>query len=257
MFGRTFSFWRRLAGKTDDASVATERRLWVRYPAAARTNVQSAEDPVPQNRVSAKVRDISVGGANLLVDQRFDVGQMVSVELPRGQDAAPATVLACVVRAEPQTDGEWALGCVFSRELTDEDFAGFGAQRDEPVSDKPLSDEAVSDEPMPDEHMPKDQRAWARFRADLRARFQKISDLDNRTYLARVLNLSASGVGLEVTTRTDAGALLSVDFIGVDGSVARTILSCVVHVTARSSGVWALGCNFIRELSEEDLSLFV
>jgi hypothetical protein len=237
MFGRTFSFWRRLAGKTDDANVAADRRLWVRYPAEARTNVLPAGEPVPQNRVSAKVRDISVGGANLLVDRRFDPGEMVSVELPRGADREAATVLACVVRAEPEGDGEWTLGCVFARELSAEDFKGFGAE--------------------PDRGASTDQRAWTRYAANLRAKFQKTGDPDNRTYVARVLNLSASGVGLEVTTRTDAGELLSVDLIGADGSVARTILSCVVHVTCQSTGVWHLGCNFIRELGDEDLELLV
>ena len=37
----------------------------------------------------------------------------------------------------------------------------------------------------------------------------------------------------------------------------RTILACVVHVTTQASGEWALGCNFIRELSEEDLKALV
>ena len=33
-----------------------------------------------------------------------------------------------------------------------------------------------------------------------------------------------------------------------------TILACVVHVTVRSEREHILGCNFIRELSEEDLA---
>jgi hypothetical protein len=239
MFGRTFSFWRRLVGKTPPApeEVNADRRLWVRYPADLKTNVQLAGGPVAENRVSAQVRDISLGGANLLVDHLFETGQLVSLELPQGGNADKHTVLACVVRVIPEAPGRWALGCVFSRELTDEDLQGFGAKRVRP----PTSD----------------QRTWMRFPTNIKANYLNIGDPENRVYSAQVLNLSASGVGLHVTSAVDAGALLSVDLISADGKVVRTILACVVHVTTQSAGGWALGCNFIRELSEDDLKALI
>jgi len=43
----------------------------------------------------------------------------------------------------------------------------------------------------------------------------------------------------------------------VDGKVARTMLACVVHVTTQTSGPWALGCNFIRQLTEEELKSLI
>src|ERR1700682_3884194 len=100
MFERTFSFWRRLVGMTPAPTDAeADRRLWVRFPADLKTNVQLAGGAVQENRVSARVRDISVGGANLLVDRPFETGQMLSLELPQVGNEDSRTVLACVVRA--------------------------------------------------------------------------------------------------------------------------------------------------------------
>jgi hypothetical protein len=239
MFGRTFSFWRQLVHKTQPLTMdaQTDRRLWVRFPADLQTNVQLEEGPVAENRVSAKVRDISHGGANLLVERPFEVGQMLTLELPQESPEDSHTVLACVVRVFPAGAGQWALGCIFSRELSADDLEGFEA--------------------TPVRQAPSDQRTSTRYTTNLGANFQKIGDPDNLTYSAQVLNVSASGVGLEVTLVVDAGALLSVDLRAADGKVVRTILACVVHVTTLARGRWALGCNFIRELSEEDLEALV
>ncbi len=237
MFERTFSFWRRLVGKPSAPSqeAPAERRLWVRYPANVQTAVQVADRSIPQQRFQAQVRDISLGGANLVVDSPFESGQMLSVELPCYEGAETHTVLACVVRSENE-NGHWALGCVFSRELTDEDLQGFGARRER--------------------HPHSDQRTWMRFRTDRRAIFQKVGGVENQNFTAQVINLSASGVGLCVAIPVDNGTLLSVRLEGSDGE-ARTILACVVHVAHQEGGDYALGCNFIRELSEEDLKALV
>jgi c-di-GMP-binding flagellar brake protein YcgR len=241
MFERTFSFWRRLVNKVHPSQVpaSQERRLWVRYPAELQTNVQlAAEAETAQpTRFSVSVRDISLGGANLLADRAFETGQMLGIELPQAGKDESHTVLACIVRVVPEGPGQWALGCVFSRELTDEDLEGFGAKRVR--------------------HPPSDQRTWMRFVTKLKANFQKVGDPENRTYSGQVLNLSASGVGLDVKVAVDAGTLLSVDLIGTEGKVIRTILACVVHVTTKSAQEWSLGCNFIRQLSEEDLKALI
>ncbi len=240
MFGRTFSFWRRLVGRDVPASdeANADRRLWVRYPADLHTNVQLAGGAVLENRISAEVRDISLGGVNLVVGQSFNTGQLLSVELPHIGDADRHTVLACVVRVVLEGPGAAVPGCVFSRELTEEGpVEGFGAKRVR--------------------HAPSDQRTWMRFATRLTATYQKIGAADTENHSAQVINVSASGVGLLVTAEVEAGALLSVDLTSTDGKFVRTILACVVHVSTQSNGSWALGCNFIRELSEEDLKALI
>jgi hypothetical protein len=125
------------------------------------------------------------------------------------------------------------LGCTFARELSEDDLEAFGARRER--------------------HGPADQRTWVRFATDVKASYQLIAGEGAAPKPAKVVNLSASGVGLLVAEAVENGALLSVELHAGQGDFTRTMLSCVVHVTARPAGEWALGCNFIRSLSEEDL----
>src|SRR5438876_588460 len=133
MFERTFTFWRRLIGaaaapatKTATA-VEDDRRLWGRFPTDLQGHVEVAERGT-RDRLLADVRDLSLGGANLLVDQPLPAGQMLTLELPTGKGEVH-NVLACVVRATPGDEGKWSLGCVFARELTGADLNRFGAQK--------------------------------------------------------------------------------------------------------------------------------
>ena len=266
MFERTFTFWRRWVGQDEicDAATATavaeqptdERRLWVRYPSDIKTDVHLV-DPTAHDRMSAQVRDISRGGASLVLDRELPPGQLLNLELPRADAEGAQTVLACVVRCGAAEAGSWIVGCVFSRELTDEDLAGCGARRQRPHAD--------------------DQRNWIRFDCNLTAQIQKIGGPDEAWHKVQVLNLSASGIGLLSERFLDAGALLNVELSGRAASGARTILACVVHVTERGAGErsagersagehgagehgaqqWALGCNFIRELNDEDFQALI
>jgi hypothetical protein len=228
-----FSFWRRLVGKGDPPSPedATERRLWVRYPADMKTSVQlnGKAEPV---RMSVVVRDISLGGANLLIDRSFAPGAMLRIELPRSSSGDTLEVLACVVRVDDEGEGHWSIGCVFSRELTDQDLEGFGARKVR--------------------HDAKDKRVWMRFPVDLRARIQKVGATVNPLHDGQILNLSPSGVCILVKDQIETGTLLSVDMVNPAGEVVKTMLSCVVHVTGHPEGTFSLGCNFIRQLQEEE-----
>jgi len=238
MFERTFSFWRRLVGKNAPVAEAgqDERRVWVRYPAKIKTTI-SVNGMVEPTRSAAAVRDISLGGANLVVDREFAAGSMLTLELPRTSQGERHEVLACVVRVVLESPGVWSLGCVFSRELTDQDLEGFGAKRVRPD--------------------PPDQRIWKRFSVTLRARIQKVGPLDAPIHEGKILNLSPSGIGVLVNTNIEAGALLSVDLIDNAKETVKTILACVVHVTEHANGERSLGCNFIRQLQEEEVNVLI
>ena len=240
MFERTFSFWRRLVkGGNDsttnlDGAAADERRLWIRYPADLETNVQLSPRTLPI-KSPARIRDLSRGGANLLLDHEVQPGQVIHLEIPHPTEG-DFSILACVVRAQREPSGKWALGCVFARELPQDDLQELGASRVR--------------------HAPEDKRIWMRFPTALRASFNPISAHDGPAIEAEVYNLSANGVGLLVTGRIEPGVLLNVKLTSHDRVVTRTLLSCVVHVSQRE-GQWALGCNFIRELSDEDLRAMI
>jgi len=233
MFERTFSFWRRLVGKSESRSQRDEeRRLWVRYPADLATTVQPTANGSAL-RISSRIRDISRGGVNLLVDHEFEAGELITIELPLADRDDTQSVLACIVRVTRE-DGQWALGCVFSHELADDDLEGLGGRRVK--------------------HEASDKRTWMRFETNIHARFQKVGDPANKAFAAKILNVSASGVGLQASERIEPGVLLSVDLLDSHDAVRRTMLACVVHVSREGDGEWALGCNFIRSLSEADLS---
>jgi hypothetical protein len=235
MFERTVSLWRRLIGSRPrlvSPDNPDDRRVWVRFPADLETTCRpaGADDP---SCFSAVVRDISGGGLSLSTDRAFAPGDLLTVELPGPDTQAAYAVLACVVHVNHQGDGQWVLGCTFSRELSDDDLAPFGARRSKP--------------------QPSDQRTWDRYTVEVHAGYQLALDGGSEEHPARVLNISPTGVGLLVEAPVAAGTVLSLRLRSPSGSTDKTMLSCVVHVNRQAEGEWALGCNFISELSESEL----
>ena len=236
MFERSLSLWRRLTGSRPGGRAAgaggDDRRVWVRFQADLTTTCRPAGDAAAA-RLSAVVRDISVGGLSLAVDRSFVPGDLLTIELPGPQGQGNYAALACVVHVRQEADGRWLVGCTFSRELSDEDLEPFGARRLRP--------------------QPSDQRTWVRYPCDVQATYQIVSAPEPEPRPAKVLNISASGVRLLVRQPLEAGTLLSVALTSPSGSSGKMMLSCVVHVSPEGDGEWGLGCNFITELSEADL----
>jgi c-di-GMP-binding flagellar brake protein YcgR len=236
MFERTVSLWRRLVGprsqRSATSSTAEDRRVWVRHPVELETTYRAASDADP-TRFAAVVRDISGGGLSLLADREFTPGELLSVELPGPTEENSYSALACVVHVAPQAEGQWLVGCTFARELSDEDLAAFGARRSRP--------------------QPSDQRSWERYACNVQAIYQLATDPFAGPCQAQVLNISASGVGLLVDHAIENGTLLSVNLRPTAGGAGKMMLACVVHVGRDGEGQWALGCNFITELTESDL----
>jgi c-di-GMP-binding flagellar brake protein YcgR len=232
MFERTRTFWRRLLGRPGQTATATLEG----YPADLETVYKPTGAP-SSTRLSTRVRNISLGGINLVGNRPFEPGELLTVELPGASEETCCNVLACVVHCAEEQAGEWSLGCTFSRELTDDDLANFGARRERPDAS--------------------DQRQWRRFPASVTANYQFVALADARQYPAKVLDISATGVALSVEREIENGTLLSVELHNADGTAECTMLACIVHVTRQASKEWSLGCNFIRSLSEEDLKALV
>lgn len=234
MLQRILSLCRRLVGGSANTAKADndERRVWVRFPSKAEAVVKPMNNGV-DTRLSARVRNVSRGGVSLIANKAFEPGDMISVELPGGNQAESDTVLACIVHVHATADKQWTLGCTFSEELTEDELEAFGAKKERPS--KP------------------ENRAWKRFGCDVKANYSLVSDATKKSWPAQVVNISAGGIGLTVHQAVEAGALLSLDLTNLGGKESRTILVCVVHVIARMGGEWVLGCNFIHELSEADM----
>jgi hypothetical protein len=234
MLQRALRSWGRFVGwpSKPAPAVLEERRVWLRYPCNLQTTVQPAN--VPETvRLSGRVLDISRGGIKLRVNQPFEPGALLSVDLPGENGTSSSTVLAYVVRVAAQPGSEWSVGCTFATELGDEDLQLFGAKRQKA--------------PEPD------QRTWVRFSCNARASFQVMRGHEPQALPAKVLNLSPTGICLLAGLAVDVGSLLSVELHGARGQAALTIMASVVRVTAQAGNEWGLGCNFIRELNDHEL----
>jgi hypothetical protein len=236
MLGLSTTLWRQLVGWPDQiasaapaASAGVERRIWVRTPSEATATFQQGVG-TDDGRFSAQVRNISRGGINFLAEQHFESGAILSVELP-GTDGRSYTVLACVAHVTAEAEGQWAVGCRFSCELGDADLRAFAAATVAPAETE--------------------QRKWVRFRSKARASYALVAANEESRQQAQVINLSANGVALCLEQSVQAGALLNLELHGPTSS--RIILACVVRVEPEAEGLWLVGCNFIRDLTDQEL----
>jgi hypothetical protein len=209
----------------------TERRLWVRHVCEVETILQPTDraDSAP---LSAKVRDISRSGIHLVVERPFQTGEFLSIDLPGFEDHPASTVLSYVVRAAKRPEGDWALGCTFASELTDEDLGPFGAKRIRSA--------------------PPDNRRWVRSPCNVQATFQTARYPAASAEPARVLDISASGCGLALAGAAEVGTLLSLQLSSSQGLAGLTILASVVRVS-EVNGERVVGCTFLRDLKEREL----
>jgi hypothetical protein len=215
-----------------------DRRVWGRASCDVETTCQRAGDPnAPW--LTARVRNISQGGIGLTVPQPFSLGALLSVTLPgRPGTDEPTEVLACVVRCDPaEQAGRFDLGCTFAGTLSDDDLARFGAHR------------ACGG--------PDDKRQFVRYACHAGAAYQIVRPpAPTPLAAAKVLDISASGIALEVSELLHVGDLLSLD-LSRDGEVVLTTLASVTRTATGHDGKHLIGCNFIRELSEDVVTRLV
>src|SRR5437879_1582081 len=72
-------------------------------------------------------------------------------------------------------------------------------------------------------------------------------------WAAVISDVSPGGIRLIVRRRFEPGAGLGIELPGGDGEEPYTVLAKVIHVRALPDSAWALGCQFISELSEEEV----
>jgi CheY-like chemotaxis protein len=112
-----------------------ERRARVRYLCHLTGSCQPVGQPTTGETWIGKLRDISTNGLCLLINRRFEVGTLLTIEIPRPNrlryqvpngNAFPehgVLLLSRVVRvAQEPFDGEWEIGCSLPRELSHEEL---------------------------------------------------------------------------------------------------------------------------------------
>jgi hypothetical protein len=237
MFKQTAAtLWRRLTSRRQvpEASVAAaaqedDRRTHGRQPTDVPTRCAQADNPSAVFEV--RVRNVSPGGVKVILDHPLTPGTLLTLNLPAQQGTEETTVLACVVHCTEASQGEWLAGCSFSGQLDVDDLVRFGARPSNPA----------------------DHRAFDRRPCNVSARCLLVGGEAEGAWDARVLNISPAGMAVHVTRDIPNGSLLSAQLQGTPGRAPLTILACVVHVANQTDGAHVLGCNFIRELRDEDL----
>ncbi|MGE3803278.1 MAG: PilZ domain-containing protein [Gemmataceae bacterium] len=206
-----------------------ERLAWIRPCGEAQ--------PGESNLAPAIVQDISLGGISFSVSRSIPSGMLLKVELPSfARD--PIELLARVLHVRSQPGGaNWLLVCCFARELTDEVLQQFGARRERPEKD--------------------DGRSWVRFPCAADTTVHVVLAAEPTEWHARIVNISAGGVGLIVPGVLEGGTLLNLDLRDPSNQQEpRTILIRVVHCDPEDNA-YRLGCTFVDELKDEDLRLLM
>jgi hypothetical protein len=96
-----------------------EQRAWARFPCQARAVVTPLRQGQAQASCPATVLNFSASGIALLAPLAWSVGDLLSIELRRGDGPALLTTLASVVRTT-ERNGDHLAGCNFIHELPDE-----------------------------------------------------------------------------------------------------------------------------------------
>jgi c-di-GMP-binding flagellar brake protein YcgR len=238
MLASSVTFWRWLTGQpvalaavSESDEAGAERRVWLRYVANLSIRCEQVNGEADAG-VLASVCDLSRGGMQMIAPRRFEPGSMISVELPAAREDRSLAVLACVIRTQPHGESDWLMGCRFASELNEQQLQAFGAARARPK------------EP--------DARGWARFPCEAKAFFQRVTSPDQAHLAARLLNISVGGMAILTQEEVVLGELLNTELHDPNDQLLVTILACVVHSQKIADG-HLLGCNFIRELTDEDI----
>jgi len=81
--------------------------------------------------------------------------------------------------------------------------------------------------------------------------------LDHAWWLARVVDISTTGIGVILRQKFPEGTLLTVELQNSAGDVSRTLQTRVIHTTPHPEGGWVSGCVFVNPLTEADLKTFL
>lgn len=208
-----------------------ERRAAVRVPVEAQALCRrhSEEHAEPW---CAGIRDVSSIGVGLVLPVSLDVGTLLQVELSNKNGAKIRSMLARVVHSEKENETEcsWLVGCAFLSELDEGQLRTLQAQRVRPAR--------------------QDGRRWLRFPCHVETVCYTSETIPGERRCARILNVSAGGIGLLLPCQFSEGTLLQLE---IPSEAARLALIRVIRVVEHSAGGWFLGCEFADQLGAEEL----
>lgn len=101
-----------------------------------------------------------------------------------------------------------------------------------------------------------ERRIAVRHVSSLEAVSRPLDAQDTLSWGAQVRDVSAAGIGLTICYPFKPGTYLAIDLQkGTAG--ARTLLARVVHAQDQADGTWAIGCEFVKQLTPSDVDLLL
>jgi hypothetical protein len=101
-----------------------------------------------------------------------------------------------------------------------------------------------------------ERRSSERHLCSLEATSQVAESAQTVSWGAVVNDISPGGLNLTLCYPFRLGTFLSIDLQSANGMV-RSLMVRVVHVHDRKDGMWRLGCEFLKPLSDDDIELIV
>jgi hypothetical protein len=116
----------------------------------------------------------------------------------------------------------------------------------------------VSERPHHAEHSSQaaeaERRAWVRYPSAQESVCQPYTqDKGELCWPAQIRDISTGGVKLLMTRRFEPGTVLSVELTAGAESLVRLPVARVRRVRAGQGGGWVIGCQFLTQLSDEEL----
>jgi hypothetical protein len=104
-----------------------------------------------------------------------------------------------------------------------------------------------------------ERRAFVRYGSEAEVFCRPSGAMRDAGWVAKVHNISLTGIGLLLRHRFQPGTALVVELQSASGSERCTLPARVVHATPvrlRDHPYWLIGCEFYRELADHELEAF-
>jgi hypothetical protein len=141
-------------------------------------------------------------------------------------------VLACVVRATASENGEWALNCSFSADLSEEDWRIFNLEPPVPEAER---------------------RSVIRYICHAVVTYEVVGGTAEQRGSAPCVDISTGGVGFPIPGPIELGCLLHLELHDRARRRVAVMLASAVSTRRTADGHHFIGCNFMGELADAQL----
>jgi hypothetical protein len=178
------------------------------------------------------VRDISMDGIGLAINEPFPIGAILTIELPAPNGLAPRLLRVKNARQNPGNTW-WTVGCAFAQSLT-------------------LEEVEFLRKKTPFLVPPRERRSKVRHTTRLKQPCRVLRMTIEGPWPLSIRNVSETGIGLIGERPFKAGALLTVE-LPAKPKPKPALLRVVYTRKQPESGWWVIGCAFAKKITSAEV----